>query len=107
MTTWQRLLKMPAVFYKYLLLILLSLNFLCIEAKKKAIIKDGEQLLYRQNGTLREKSSYKNCLLHGTQYKYFEDGKTIKQATNYINGRKSGIEKYYNKLGILRDFKER
>lgn len=92
---------------KYILLVLLSWNLLGVSAKKKdVVITDGEKLIYRKDGTLKEKIYYKNGLLTGTRYKYFNDGKTVKQSIDYVNGKKSGMERYYGKLGLLRDFKE-
>jgi antitoxin component YwqK of YwqJK toxin-antitoxin module len=92
---------------KYILLVLLSINLFSASAKKKELtIADGEKLIYRKDGTLKEKAYYGNGLLTGTRYLYFKDGKTIKQSTDYVNGKKSGMERYYGKLGLLRDFKE-
>lgn len=70
------------------------------------IVANGENLLYREDGTLKEKANYQNGLLNGLRYEYFENGKTIKKITSYKDGKKSGMEKFYDKLGILRDFKE-
>lgn len=83
------------------------MHLFSVSAKKNdSPIPDGEKLIYREDGTLKEKAYYKNGLLTGTRYKYFKDGKTVKQSTDYVNGKKSGMERYYGKLGLLRDFKE-
>jgi antitoxin component YwqK of YwqJK toxin-antitoxin module len=88
-----------------LLVLILLLNFNLALAKKKSI-PDGEQIVYRKNGTLKEKASYKSGLLEGTKYEYYEDGKTLKRLTKYKQGRKIGIQKFYDKIGILKDFKK-
>ena len=88
-----------------LLVLILLLNFNLALAKKKSI-SDGEQIVYRKNGTLKEKASYKSGLLEGTKYEYYEDGKTLKRLTKYKQGRKIGIQKFYDKIGILKDFKK-
>ncbi len=92
--------------FKTILLIFLSLTVITVSAKKQNDLQDGDHHLYRKDGTLLEKASYKNGLLDGLRYEYFDDGKTIKKITNYKDGKKSGMEKFYDKLGILRDFKE-
>jgi len=81
------------------------LNFNWAQAKKKPI-PDGEQIIYRKNGTIRQKASYKSGLLDGTKYEYYEDGKVLKRVTKYSQGRKTGIQKFYDKIGILKDFKK-
>jgi len=88
-----------------LLVLILLLNFNLALAKKKSI-PDGEQIVYRKNGTLKEKASYKSGLLEGTKYEYYEDGKTLRRLTKYKQGRKTGIQKFYDKIGILKDFKK-
>jgi len=88
-----------------LLVVVLFLNFNLALAKKKTI-PDGEQIIYRKNGTIKEKANYKSGLLDGTKYEYYEDGKTLKRVTKYNQGRKAGIQKFYDKIGILKDFKK-
>jgi antitoxin component YwqK of YwqJK toxin-antitoxin module len=83
----------------------LFLNFNLALAKKKPI-PDGEQIIYRKNGTIKEKANYKSGLLDGTKYEYYEDGKTLKRVTKYNQGHKTGIQKFYDKIGILKDFKK-
>lgn len=90
--------------FKYILLTLLTICSLGANAKKE-IVSDGVHLVHRKDGTLKEKTFYKNGVLHGTKYHYFKDGKTVKHSIDYMDGEKKGIERYYGKLGLLRDFK--
>lgn len=89
---------------KLIALLLLCVFFNPCLAKKQNL--NGEILSYYKGSVLKEKASYKNGILHGTRYKYFKDGKTIKQITHFTNGKKTGLEKRYDKRGILRDFKQ-
>ena len=88
-------------------LLVLCFSFLGLAAKKPKDYPDGENLFYRKNGSLKEKTIYKDGYRHGLRYLYHKDGKTIRQITEYETGKKVGIEKYYDKLGLLRDFKQR
>lgn len=90
---------------KKIFLVLLSFTVIAVNAKQNHCT-NGEDLQYRNDGTLKTKAYYKNGLLDGIKYEYFNDGKTIKQITTYKEGKKSGMEKFYDRLGILRDFKE-
>jgi antitoxin component YwqK of YwqJK toxin-antitoxin module len=82
------------------------LFFYSIELSAKKTIPDGEQIIYRKNGSIIEKASYKSGKLEGFRYEYYEDGKTLRRVTKYKAGKKTGIQKFYDKIGILKDFKE-
>lgn len=92
---------------RVLVLLVLVINCLTVSASKKAPVQDGEYLEYSKNGSLKEKSNYKNGLLDGECLQYHKDGKIIKRITIYKEGKKTGLEKYYDKSGILKDFKSR
>jgi antitoxin component YwqK of YwqJK toxin-antitoxin module len=86
--------------------IIIFLFFNTIELSAKKNISDGEQIIYRKNGTIKEKAFYKFGKLDGIHYEYYEDGKTLKKLTKYKAGKKTGIQRFYDRIGILKDFKE-
>lgn len=91
---------------KNFILLLIFLGLFAPVSAKKIEVHEGENLFYRKDGSLKEKSYYQDGLLQGIRYQYFKDGETVKQSTEYDHGQKSGLEKYYDKNGILRDFKQ-
>ncbi len=70
---------------------------------------DGEIRSYTEhypNGALKSTWSARICsngryLLHGDQKDYFDTG-ALEHEVTYENGRKSGIERFYTKEGVLR-----
>ncbi len=91
-------------------------------------LQQGELLVYYENGTVAERSLYKNGKPDGKSFMYNEDGIIIKEFTytdnvlngpskfytssgqlliegSYRNGKKHGIWKYYEE-GILKEEKD-
>lgn len=63
-------------------------------------LQQGELLVYFKDGTLTEKSSYKDGLMHGLSTIFNENGIKIK-AFIYVNGQLNGSVKYYSNSGAL------
>lgn len=90
---------------KVFLLGIFLINCLAAHALKLSHFDDGQHILFRRNKTIKEKVSVQDGKRHGVCYKYYRDGVTIKKITYYLQGRKAGLEKFYDKLGILKNFK--
>jgi antitoxin component YwqK of YwqJK toxin-antitoxin module len=100
---------MQDVLYKMIknfLLGIFLINCVAAHAQKVRHFEDGRHVLYRKNKTIKEKVSVQDGKRHGVCYKYYPDGVTIKKITYYLQGKKAGLEKFYDKLGILKNFKE-
>lgn len=80
-------------FFKYSLLILLSVLFFgCEQSEKKASkkgIKDGVVKQYRAGNILKNEIAYKNGKRHGKAKTYYKDG-SLRQEIEYVNDKKNG-----------------
>lgn len=63
-------------------------------------LKEGDNELYRSDGTLVAKYFYKNNLKEGTGYKYHVDGKSVQYKISFINDKKDGEEIEFRVSGI-------
>lgn len=82
-------------------------NFIKSDTAENSYIKPVGSLAscdYRDEGTLLNETQYimsgSEALLHGFMKYYYENG-NIKLLTPYNNGKREGVEKYYDELGFL------
>lgn len=61
-------------------------------------IKDGEQLKYYSDGTLKARIEWSNGQRHGEEREYYPDG-TLKLITHWRYGKKDGKRTFYNNKG--------
>lgn len=66
----------------------------------------GQVLEFRKTGELKKVYNYKAGKLDGELTEYQNDGKTLKRVIAYDNGLKHGLDKRYDKQGILQSFKK-
>ena len=64
--------------------------------------KNGWEINYFNDGTIRKKEFYKNGKLNGPSFSYFKNRKVSVQG-NYINNLQNGVWKYFYKNGELRN----
>ncbi len=76
-------------------------DILKLEMPLKKGLKDGEVILYFENGTKNEIRAYKKGQMHGTWITWDEKGNKIAEA-NYIKGKKNGKWFVWDENGTLR-----
>ena len=65
-------------------------------------IRDGEWVFYSEKGHLLTKMFYKSGKLHGPFIEYFKNGKKVRAAGNYVNGKREGTWEFFDYLGMKR-----
>ena len=63
-------------------------------------MRNGNQILFSENGKILKKDFFKNDTLNGTSYRYHENGR-VKNQTFYKNGKKEGRELEWNQDSVL------
>lgn len=66
--------------------------------------KEGWQKYFREDGTLKSKTHFRENIQDGLTYWYFEDGKTVKEKSNWKKGKPYGDAFYYYRNGSLETF---
>ncbi|MFC1742613.1 toxin-antitoxin system YwqK family antitoxin [Candidatus Riflebacteria bacterium] len=86
---------------KILFLIIFSVLFFsgCISCGGPP--KDGNYKEYWPDGKIKIETNYKNGKKHGIEKWWWEENGNLGSFSNYKNGRKNGIHRYYHRTGVL------
>lgn len=57
--------------------------------------------IFYPDGTVRAATTYKNGKKSGVEHIFYSDGATLKYSHNYINGKKHGIQQSYSQGAML------